>query len=222
MKVNKYFDHTQLKAFATQKEMDILCEEAIQLDVASVCVNPKWISYCKEKLKDSDVKVCTVIGFPLGATGIEIKASACRLALMNGADEIDYVIDIGAALMKDWNQIRKEMYILTEICHSSHCCIKVIFENCYLDREIIKQICYIAKDIGPDYIKTSTGFGTGGATLEDVRLMKECVQDSVKIKAAGGIHSWKECEDFIQAGASRIGASATVQILKERREKDGK
>ena len=199
--MNKYFDHTLLKAFATQRDIEKLCNEALQMNTASVCVNPKWISFCKEKLKTSDVKVCTVIGFPLGAE--------------NGADEIDYVIDIGAALMHDWKQIRKEMLIMTEICHNEHKCVKVIFENCYLNKNEIKELSLIARDIQPDYIKTSTGFGTNGAKLDDVLLMKKSAGDKVKIKAAGGIHTWKECKEFIEAGASRIGASATINILNE-------
>lgn len=170
--MNKYFDHTLLKAFATQKDIEELCEEALELNTASVCVNPKWIAYCKDKLKASDVKVCTVIGFPLGADGLDIKSSACRQALENGADEIDYVIDIGAALMHDWKHIRKEMLIMTEICHNEHKCVKAIFENCYLSKSEIKELSSIARDIQPDYIKTSTGFGTGGAKLDDVLLMK--------------------------------------------------
>lgn len=213
--MNKYFDHTLLKAFATQKDIEKLCDEALELNTASVCVNPKWISFCKEKLKDSDVKVCTVIGFPLGADGLDIKSSACKQALENGADEIDYVIDIGAARMHDWKQIRKEMLIITEICHNQHKCVKVIFENCYLNKNEIKELSLIASDIQPDYIKTSTGFGTNGAKLDDVLWMKKYAGDKVKIKAAGGIHTWKECKEFIEAGASRIGASATINILNE-------
>ena len=213
--MNKYFDQTLLKAFATQKDIEELCEEALELNTASVCVNPKWIAYCKDKLKASDVKVCTVIGFPLGADGLDKKSSACRQALENGADEIDYVIDIGAALMHDWKHIRKEMLIMTEICHNEHKCVKVIFENCYLNKNEIKELSLIARDIQPDYIKTSTGFGTNGAKLDDVLLMKKSAGDKVKIKAAGGIHTWKECKEFIEAGASRIGASATINILNE-------
>ncbi len=213
--MNKYFDQTLLKAFATQKDIEELCEEALELNTASVCVNPKWIAYCKDKLKASDVKVCTVIGFPLGADGLDKKSSACRQALENGADEIDYVIDIGAALMHDWKHIRKEMLIMTEICHNEHKCVKAIFENCYLNKNEIKELSLIARDIQPDYIKTSTGFGTNGAKLDDVLLMKKSAGDKVKIKAAGGIHTWKECKEFIEAGASRIGASATINILNE-------
>lgn len=210
-----HFDHTLLKAFATQKDIEELCEEALELNTASVCVNPKWIAYCKDKLKASDVKVCTVIGFPLGADGLDIKSSACRQALENGADEIDYVIDIGAALMHDWKHIRKEILIMTEICHNKQKCVKAIFENCYLSKSEIKELSSIARDIQPDYIKTSTGFGTDGAKLDDVLLMKKYVGDKVKIKAAGGIHTWKECKAFIEAGATRIDASATIYILNE-------
>ena len=215
MEFNKYFDHTFLKAFATKQDIDMLCQQAKELNTASVCVNEEWVAYCNNLLKDTDVMVCSVVGFPLGQCGLNTKAYETKEALKDGADEIDYVIDIGAALMHDWKHIRKEMLIMTEICHNEHKCVKAIFENCYLSKSEIKELSSIARDIQPDYIKTSTGFGTGGAKLDDVLLMKKYVGDKVKIKAAGGIHTWKECKAFIEAGATRIGASATINILNE-------
>ena len=219
--MNKYFDHTLLKAFATQKDIEKLCDEALELNTASVCVNPKWISFCKEKLKDSDVKVCTVIGFPLGADGLDINSSACKQALENGADEIDYVIDIGAALMHDWKQIRKEMLIMTEICHNEHKCVKVIFENCYLTQDEKLNLCAIAREVEPDFVKTSTGFGTGGATVEDVKLMLDHVGPNIRVKAAGGVRTLETALQLIDMGVGRIGSTASVRICNEFREKYG-
>lgn len=215
MEFNKYFDHTFLKAFATKEEIDTLCQQAKELDTASVCVNEEWVSYCKEQLKDTSVKVCSVVGFPLGQCGLNTKAFETKEALQDGADEIDYVLNVGNVKMHNYEKIKEEMKTLTNICHSQNKAIKVIFENCYLTKEEIKECALIAKEVKPDFIKTSTGFGTSGATVEDVRLMKETVGDEVQVKAAGGIHTYSEVKSMIEAGATRIGASATVQIMDE-------
>lgn len=213
--IAKKFDHTFLKAFATKDTIDTLCQEAKDLHTYSVCVNACWVSTCKENLKDTDVKVCSVIGFPLGQCGLETKMFECNYAIEQGADEIDYVIDVGQAKMHNWAYLREEMHQLTQLCHEHEAKIKVIFENCYLEKEEIKKLSEIAKEVKPDFIKTSTGFGTGGATVEDVRLMKETVGDLVEVKAAGGIRDWNTCKAMLEAGASRIGISASKAVLDE-------
>ena len=215
MDFNKYFDHTFLKAFATQKDIDLLCQQAKELNTASVCVNEEWVSYCKETLKDTDVKICSVVGFPLGQCGLSTKVFETKEALKDGADEIDYVLNVGNVKMHQWEKVKEEMQTLTSICHEQNKGIKVIFENCYLTKDEIIECAKIAKEVKPDFIKTSTGFGTGGATKEDVKLMKDTVGKDVEVKAAGGIHSYAEVKEMIDAGATRIGASATVQIMKE-------
>lgn len=215
MEFNKYFDHTFLKAFATKEDIDTLCAQAKELDTASVCVNEEWVSYCKNKLEGTNVKICSVVGFPLGQCGLNTKAFETKEALKDGADEIDYVLNVGDVKMHNYEKVKEEMKTLTEICHSQNKGIKVIFENCYLTKEEIKECALIAKEVKPDFIKTSTGFGTSGATKEDVQLMKDTVGKDVQVKAAGGIHSLAEVQDMIEAGATRIGASATVQIMEE-------
>lgn len=215
MEFNKYFDHTFLKAFATKKDIDTLCQQAKELNTASVCVNEEWVSYCKGLLKDTNVMVCSVVGFPLGQCGLNTKAYETKEALKDGADEIDYVLNVGDVKMGNFDKIKEEMETLTKICHDQNKGIKVIFENCYLTKEEIKKCAEIAKEVKPDFIKTSTGFGTGGATIEDVKLMKDTVGNDVEVKAAGGIHSYAEVKEMIEAGATRIGASATVQIIEE-------
>lgn len=215
MEFNKYFDHTFLKAFATKQDIDTLCQQAKELNTASVCVNEEWVAYCKNVLKDTEVKVCSVVGFPLGQCGLNTKIYETKEALKDGADEIDYVLNVGDVKMGNFDKTKEEMEILTKICHDQHKGIKVIFENCYLTKEEIKKCAKIAKEVKPDFIKTSTGFGTSGATVEDVKLMKDIVGKNVEVKAAGGIHSYAEVKEMIKAGATRIGASATVQIIEE-------
>ncbi len=213
--VAKYFDHTLLKAFATKADVEKLCQEAKEIHSYSVCVNPFFVSTCKELLEGTDVKVCSVIDFPLGASDLDSKSFECKKAIDNGAQEIDYVLNVSSAKMHDWAYICKEMETLTEICHKEQVGIKVILETCYLTKEEIEEVSKIAKDVCPDFIKTSTGFGTGGATVEDVRLMAETVDGLVKVKASGGIRTWKDCQAMIDAGASRIGVSASLAILEE-------
>lgn len=211
----KLFDHTFLKAYATNKDLDNLCDEARNIGAAMVAINTEWVAYCKEKLKDSAVHVGAAIGFPLGQCGLETKLFECQQAIDNGADEIDYVINIGKAKMHDWAFIRHEMEEIKKICDKGNVLLKVIFENCYLDKEEIKEIALIAKEVRPDFIKTSTGFGTSGATVEDVKLMVDTVQGMVQVKAAGGIRDWNTCKAMIEAGATRIGTSASLDILRE-------
>lgn len=210
-----YFDHTFLKAYATKEDFVKLCEEANTIGAAMVAINSSPVALCKELLKDSIVHVGAAISFPLGQTTIEVKAYEVQQAIDNGADEIDYVINIGEAKMHHYDYIEKEMKVLVDICRKEGKLIKVIFENCYLDKEEIKQLCYIAKKVKPDFIKTSTGFGPSGATLDDVKLMVENVGNEVKVKAAGGIRDYATCKAMIEAGAKRIGTSSSLVILEE-------
>lgn len=211
----KMFDHTFLKAYATDDDFIKLCQEAKDMKAAMVAINTEPVKLCKELLKGTDVHVGAAISFPLGQTTLEVKLAETKQAIQDGADEIDYVINVGKAKMHDWDYIEKEMQEIVSLCHQHHIICKVIFENCYLTKEEIKQIALIAKKVRPDYIKTSTGFGTSGATIEDVRLMKETVGDDVLVKAAGGIRDWKTCQAMINAGASRIGTSSSLKILEE-------
>lgn len=217
----KYFDHTFLKAYATRADFEKLCKEARELGTAMVAINSAQVCVCKELLKGCDVHVGAAISFPLGQTVLEIKVEETKKAIQDGSDEIDYVINIGEAKMGHWDYIEEEMRQITEICHAHKVISKVIFENCYLEKEEIKKLAEIAKKVKPDYIKTSTGFGTGGATLEDVRLMKETVGDDVKVKAAGGVRDWETCKAMIEAGAERIGTSSSIAILEGFRNERG-
>lgn len=217
----KYFDHTFLKAYATRADFEKLCKEARELGTAMVAINSAQVCVCKELLKGCDVHVGAAISFPLGQTVLEIKVEETKKAIQDGSDEIDYVINIGEAKMGHWDYIEEEMRQITEICRAHKVISKVIFENCCLEKEEIKKLAEIAKKVKPDYIKTSTGFGTGGATLEDVRLMKETVGDDVKVKAAGGVRDWETCKAMIEAGAERIGTSSSIAILEGFRNERG-
>lgn len=209
------FDHTFLMAYASRDDFIKLCDEAKDIGAAMVAINSEPVKLCKELLKGTNIHVGAAISFPLGQTTLDIKLAETKQAIDDGADEIDYVINIGKAKMHDWNYIEQEMRSIVELCHENQVICKVIFENCYLTKEEIVKIAKIAKEVKPDYIKTSTGFGTSGATVEDVRLMKETVGNEVKVKAAGGIRDWKTCQAMIEAGASRIGTSSSLKILEE-------
>lgn len=209
------FDHTFLKAYASRDDFIKLCDEAKDIGAAMVAINSEPVKLCKELLQGTNIHVGAAISFPLGQTTLDIKLAETKQAIDDGADEIDYVINIGKAKMHDWNYIEQEMRSIVELCHENQVICKVIFENCYLTKEEIVKIAEIAKEVKPDYIKTSTGFGTSGATVEDIRLMKETVGNEVKVKAAGGIRDWKTCQAMIKAGASRIGTSSSLKILEE-------
>lgn len=209
------FDHTLLKPFVKDEDFKILCEDSIKYGFKMVAINSAPVSLCREYLKGSSVHVGAVIGFPLGQTTIDIKAHETRDAIENGANEIDYVINIVELKNKNYDYIKKEMQSIVEICRNNNIISKVIFENCYLSKEEIKILCNIALQVKPDFIKTSTGFGTGGALVEDVKLMKSIVGDVVKVKAAGGIRDWETCKAMIDAGAERIGTSSSIKILQE-------
>lgn len=211
----KYFDHTYLKAYATEEDLKRLCDQAKEIGAAMVAINTEWTQYCKEQLKDTDIHVGAAISFPLGQSGLASKLDECKNAIEAGADEIDYVINIGRAKMHDWAYLKDEMEQMVSLCHQHQKICKVIFENCYLEKEEIRQLALIAKEVKPDFIKTSTGFGTGGATLEDVALMIETVEEQVKVKAAGGIRDWATCKKMIDLGVERIGTSSSLKILEE-------
>ena len=208
-------DHTNLKATATRADIEKLCEEAKTYHFASVMVNSAYTSLCRDLVKGSGVLVGTVAGFPLGQMSAAAKVFEAETAIADGADEIDYVVNVSDVKDGRWDLVKDEMAKITAACHSRGAGCKVIFENCYLTKEEIARLAGIAKEVKPDFIKTSTGFGTGGATPEDVRLMKETVGDAVKVKAAGGIRDWASCKAMIEAGAERIGASAGKAILDE-------
>lgn len=207
------FDHTNLKAFATKDDFKKLCDEAKELHTAMVAINSSPVSWCAEFLKDTDIHVGAAIAFPLGQMSIASKVAETENAIQDGADEIDYVLNVGRLKMGDFAYIEEEMKQMTAVCRRYNKTIKVIFENCYLTKDEIKAAAEIAKRVKPDFIKTSTGFGTGGATVEDVKLMKETVGSEVQVKAAGGIRSWESCAAMIDAGATRIGTSSSYAIL---------
>ena len=211
----KLFDHTCLYAYATEAHMKKLCDEARAYNFAMVAVNSVQVKLCKKFLKDTDVHVGAAIGFPLGQTAIASKVFETVDAIQNGADEIDYVINITELKDGNYDYIREEMRQIVAECRKANVISKVIFENCYLTQEEKEILCKIALEVKPDFIKTSTGFGTGGATLDDVKLMKSIVGDAVKVKAAGGVRDLETCMAMVEAGAERIGTSAAVKITEE-------
>ena len=213
MQVNKFIDHTILKATATSADVQKICEEAIKYDFKSVCINPANIALAKELLQDSDVLVCTVIGFPLGANTKEIKALETLDAIRNGADEIDMVINIGKAKEHDFDYIEEEIKCV--VTASAGKTTKVIIETCYLSDEEKIQCCRAAKAAGATFVKTSTGFGTGGATAADIKLMRETVGAEMGVKASGGVRSYDDVKIMVENGATRIGASSGIQIMKD-------
>lgn len=226
MKFSKYFDHTLLKADATAVEVKNLCQEAKDYDVASVCVNSYYTPLVAEELKDSDVKVCTVIGFPLGAMSTLSKKLETVDAIENGADEIDMVINVGALKAKDYEEVKYDIQEVKDACMHNpvwkEATLKVILETCLLTKEEIAKACELAVEAGADFVKTSTGFSTGGAVAEDVALMKQTVAGRAWVKASGGIRDLSTAKAMIQAGADRLGTSATLGILKEHEAEQGR
>ncbi|HEM3726072.1 TPA: deoxyribose-phosphate aldolase [Streptococcus suis] len=212
MKLNKYIDHTILKPETSKEQVAQILAEAKEYDFASVCVNPTWVAYAAQELKDSDVKVCTVIGFPLGANTSALKAFETKDAIENGADEIDMVINIGALKSKNYDLVLED--IKAVVTASGDKLVKVIIETCLLTDEEKVKACELSKEAGADFVKTSTGFSTGGATVEDVALMRKTVGPDMGVKASGGARSYEDAIAFIEAGATRIGASSGVAIMK--------
>lgn len=211
MKLNKFIDHTILKPETTQEQVEKILSEAKEYDFASVCVNPTWVSLAAESLKDTDVKVCTVIGFPLGANTSAVKAFETKDAIANGADEIDMVINVGA--LKAGNDALVLDDIKAVVDASGDKLVKVIIEACLLTDDEKVRACQLSKEAGADYVKTSTGFSSGGATVADVALMRKTVGPDMGVKASGGARSYEDAIAFIEAGASRIGASSGVAIM---------
>ncbi|WP_242258175.1 deoxyribose-phosphate aldolase [Streptococcus thoraltensis] len=211
MKVNRLIDHTLLKPESTQEQVDKLIAEAKEYEFASVCVNPTWVKYASEKLKSTPVKVCTVIGFPLGANTSDTKAFETKNAIENGADEIDMVINIGAA--KDGNFDLVESDIAAVVQASGDKLVKVIIETCLLSDDEKVKACEAAVSAGADFVKTSTGFSTGGANVHDVALMRSTVGPDIGVKASGGARSLEDVKQFVEAGATRIGTSSGVAIV---------
>lgn len=209
------FDHTNLKPYAKREEFEQLCREARENRFAMVAINSGQTALCRELLEGSGVHVGAAISFPLGQEDIEVKKYETQRAIENGADEIDYVLNISEVKNENWHYIETEMKEIVEICRANGIISKVIFEICYLSDEEILRIAEIAGKVLPDYIKTSTGFGDGGATVHAVKLMYTAAGGKVKVKAAGGIRDWKTCAEMIDAGAERIGTSSSLKILKE-------
>lgn len=212
MNLAKYIDHTILKPDATREDIRILCEEAKTYGFASVCVNPYWVSYAKQLLQDTDVAICTVVGFPLGATPACVKAYETSQAIEDGADEIDMVINIGALKSQDTQTVLEDIKAVVKA--SKQKLVKVIIETCLLTDEQKRLACQLALEAQADFVKTSTGFSSHGATLEDVALMKSVVKDQAKVKASGGIRDYATAMSMIEAGASRLGTSSGVKITK--------
>ena len=220
----RLIDHTNLHADATEEDMKKLCDEAKKYHFKMVAINEVQSEFCAQQLKGTDIDTGAAISFPLGQTTITCKLAETKDALQNGANEIDYVVNLTQVKVHDWSYIEDEMTQMVDLCHDHDVPCKVIFETCYLTKAEIKQLALIAKKVKPDFVKTSTGFGTAGAKVEDVKLMKENVGSNVKVKAAGGIRNTDDFLAMIAAGAERIGTSSGVKIietLKQRFEKDG-
>ena len=218
--ITQYIDHTLLKPYASKEAMQAFCNEAKELKVKMVAINSYYTKFCKELLKDTTIHVGAAISFPLGQTTIAVKAFETIEAIKDGADEIDYVLNLAKVKDGDFTYIKEEMETIVKICREAGIISKVIFENCYLTKDEIRKCAQIAKEVKPDIIKTSTGFGTSGALIEDVKIMLETVDGVCKVKAAGGIRDYKTFNEFINLGVERIGTSSTKTIIKEFKEND--
>lgn len=213
IEINKFIDHTLLKATATEAEIIELCKEASEYDFFSVCVNSAYVSLAKKHLANSNVKVCTVVGFPLGAMSTEAKVFEAEQALKDGAEEIDMVINLGELKSKNLKKVEEEIAAIKKAIGDK--VLKVIIETCYLTPQEILIASELAVNANADYVKTSTGFGTDGAKMENIKLMKEAVNGNAKIKASGGIKNLDTALSYIEAGVERIGTSSGVSIVKE-------
>lgn len=211
MELNRMIDHTLLKANATRAQIEKLCDEALEYNFASVCVNTCWVSLAHEKLAGSEVNTCCVVGFPLGAMLTEAKAAETRLAVEAGADEVDMVINVGWLLDGEYDAVRDDIAAVVKAADGK--CVKVIIEACLLTDEQKVKACELSVEAGATFVKTSTGFSTGGATVADVALMRKTVGDRCLVKAAGGIHTADEARAMVAAGADRLGCSAGIQIM---------
>lgn len=210
----KMIDHTILKADATVEQVEALCGEAMEYGFASVCVNSSFVPFCAEVLADSDVKVCTVVGFPLGAMSTAGKVMETRQAILDGADEIDMVVHVGMIKSGDWDYVESDIQEVVDVAKGK-AAVKVIIETCLLTDEEKVRVCQISRDAGADFVKTSTGFSTGGATAEDVALMRKTVGPEMGVKASGGVRTLAAAEAMVQVGATRIGTSSGIAIIEE-------
>jgi deoxyribose-phosphate aldolase len=217
----RYFDHTLLKADATPEEITQLCDQARQYGFAAVCVNPVNVKLSARLLWGSGVDVCTVVGFPLGATTTEVKVFEAQQVIRDGASELDMVVNVGALKAEDYELVKSDIATVAEVCHASSGILKVIIEAALLTDTEKEMVCRLAMAAGADYVKTSTGFGPGGATVEDVALMRRVVGPTMGVKAAGGIRTYADALSMIEAGANRIGASSSVRIMQEADEATG-
>lgn len=208
-------DHTILKPEAKEADILQLCAEARDYGFASVCVNPHWVPLCAGLLSGSGVKVCSVVGFPLGATSTASKMAEAEIAIRSGAAEIDMVMNVGALKSGDHNAVRNDIKGVVEVCRRGGALLKVILETCLLHDEEKETACLLAMEAGADFVKTSTGFNSGGATVEDIALMRRVVGPRLGVKASGGIRTLHDLKAMVEAGASRIGASASVQIANQ-------
>jgi len=215
--VARYIDHTLLKPEATRAEIEKLCQEARTYGFASVCVNPTWVKECAYALYGSVVKVCTVVGFPLGASVADVKAYEARRAIFDGATEVDMVINIGALKSRDDETVVRDIRLVVEAAHEACAIVKTIIETALLTDEEKVRACLLAKEAGADFVKTSTGFSKGGATVADIELMRQVVGSELGVKAAGGVKDLAAAREMIAAGATRIGASAGIKIVQEAR-----
>lgn len=213
MNINKLIDHTALKPNTTKESILKLITEAKTYDFASVCVNPCWVALAHQELKNTDVKVCTVIGFPLGANTTEVKVFETKDAIEKGAQEIDMVINIAMLKDKEYDYVENEIHQIVEAAKDK-AIVKVIIETCLLTDEEKIKACELSQKAGADFVKTSTGFSTGGATVHDIALMRKTVGAEMGVKASGGVHTHEEALAMVEAGANRIGASAGVKLLK--------
>jgi deoxyribose-phosphate aldolase len=213
MNLNKFIDHTALKPETTLKQIEKLCGEAREHDFFSVCVNSYYVKKSFELLNGSSVKVCTVVGFPLGASTMETKRFEAMKAVAEGAKEIDMVINVSAMKSNDWQYVLDDMASLAQVTHNQGALLKVILETCLLTEDEKRKACELAVKAGVDFVKTSTGFSTGGATIEDVKLMRSLV-GNMGVKASGGIRDAETALKMIEAGATRLGTSASVEIIK--------
>ncbi len=211
----RLIDHTNLHADASEADMRKLCDEAKRYHFKMVAINQVQSSFCAQELKGTDIHTGAAIAFPLGQTSIAAKVFETRDAINNGANEIDYVVNLTQTKAHNWNYIADEMRQIVSVCHEFDVPCKVIFENCYLTDEEKIELCHIASEVKPDFIKTSTGFGSGGATLKDVCLMRDNVSSDIQVKAAGGIRTADFFLDLVRAGATRIGCSAGIPIIEE-------
>jgi len=211
--LGQYFDHALLRADVTIPELAAFCDEGVRLSVKMLAVNPAAVMFCKDRVAGSGVLVGAAVGFPLGQSTLETKIAETKDAIARGSDEIDYVINVGAFKSGHREYIVEEMQEIVAVCREKNVIAKVIFENCYLTDDEKKALCEIANEVRPDYIKTSTGFGTGGATVADVKLMRAYADPAIKVKASGGIKTLEDVRQLIEAGALRIGTSNTAGIM---------